>query len=219
MQDNLTKQQLAKLLVYHSRVRSQGGGPRRQWIGRALVRLSGLLWLRIKVEGEVPAGAMVMIANHSGGLDVFPMERLQKWRAPRGVVMGKAPLFASNPAAELLSSIGCFPVARGASDKQALLTALAALKAGATVSLFPEGKWVPGDEVGPFKNGAARLALEASVPILPVYISGAHDHWRAIMPKRVSIKVTVGKPIAPEGDAEQLTEQARQAVLKLRSGP
>ena len=38
------------------------------------------------------------------------------------------------------------------------------------------------------------------------------------MPKRVSIKVTVGKPIAPEGDAEQLTEQARQAVLKLRSG-
>ena len=215
MEDKLTPGQAAQLQKYRERVLH--GGPRRQWIGRTLVRLAGLIWLRVKVEGEVPPGAAVMVANHSGALDVFGMERLQKWGNPRGIVMGKAGLFKKRWSAELLSSIGCFPVIRGGADNQAIETSEQALANGASLSVFPEGSWFPDGNIRPFKQGAARIALQAGVPLLPIYLKGTQRHWRALTPKRVKITVIVGKPIQPQGSAEQLTEKAQQAVTSLKN--
>lgn len=214
MEDKLTPGQQKQLQKYRDRV--LGGGPGRQSAIRALVRLIGLVWLRVKVEGEVPRGAMVMVSNHSGALDVFGMERLQRWKKPRGIVMGNAGLFKKKWSAAILSSIGCFPVVRGGSDKPALNTAELALRNGACLTVFPEGTWYPDGQLRPFKQGAARIALQAEVPVLPVYLQGADHHWRALIPKRVKIRVLVGDPIPAEGSPEQLTQKIRQAVIELQ---
>lgn len=215
MEDKLTSRQAAQLQKYRDRVLD--GGPRRQSLFRALVRVIGLLWLRVRVEGEAPQEAVVMVSNHSGALDVFAMERLQRWKKPRGIVMGNAGLFKQPWAAAILSSIGCFPVVRGGADKAALQTAEMALRNGASLTVFPEGTWFPDGKLRPFKQGAARIALQAEVPVLPVYLEGADHHWRALIPKRVKIRVLVGEPIQPEGDPEQLTEKMREAVLELQA--
>jgi 1-acyl-sn-glycerol-3-phosphate acyltransferase len=49
------------------------------------------------------------------------------------------------------------------------------LKDGVSVLFFPEGTRVISEEMGPFKNGAFKLAVKEHVPILPLYIGGARE--------------------------------------------
>ena len=75
--------------------------------------------------------------------------------------------------------LGAFPVSleRGGTVKM-LKQTLASLRDGATLIIFPEGSRCFSDgKFLEFKTGAARLALEANVPILPVTIRGAHLIW------------------------------------------
>lgn len=80
----------------------------------------------------------------------------------------------------LMLRLGAFPVnttgKRGKLD--ALKKALKYLRAGDTLIVFPEGEREFADgEFLPFKPGAAWLAMEAGVPILPVTIRGGNRVW------------------------------------------
>lgn len=71
---------------------------------------------------------------------------------------------------------------------------------GLWVIMFPEGTRSPRGHVGNYKNGAARLAIEAGVPIVPIAVNSA-TCW----PKNTFIKtpgvidVSIGAPISPQG--------------------
>jgi 1-acyl-sn-glycerol-3-phosphate acyltransferase len=92
--------------------------------------------------------------------------------------------------------LGSFPVRRGASDQDALDTARAVLENGDTLLLFPEGTRVRGEGLGEPKRGAARLAIEANAPLVPVTITGTEKRkWP--LPRKV--KVTFGTPVPVEG--------------------
>ncbi len=75
-------------------------------------------------------------------------------------------------------ALGNFPIKRGG-GREALEHASWLLSKGQHVFLFPEGTRARGDLLGEFKVGPALLASEASVPVVPLYLSGL----RAIRPK------------------------------------
>ncbi len=102
--------------------------------------------------------------------------------------------------------------------------ALERLKEGVSVVVFAEGGRSAG-RLRSFKQGAARLALRAGVPVVPVGITGSAP----VLPKGSChvrpghIRVRMGEPIETQGmtkaDAEPLTRRMEAAVAALIAEP
>ena len=80
------------------------------------------------------------------------------------------------PLKYVLNGVGAFPVRRGQRDVQAIETAVQLARDGHVVAMFPEGTrrtkgLVKRFEARP-RSGAARIALEAGVPLVPAAVKG-----------------------------------------------
>jgi 1-acyl-sn-glycerol-3-phosphate acyltransferase len=135
--------------------------------------------------------------------------------------MAKSELFWP-PLGWLVKGAGGFKVRRGESDTHAIATAEALARKGYVVVMFPEGtrrsKGLRKKHVARAHTGAARIALAASVPLVPAAISGT-DRLRYLAPLRVAYGVPVdiddlrGRPV---GDvAQEATDRLMQAIHAL----
>ena len=141
--------------------------------------VSKSLW-RIRFEGveHIPAadaGGLIIAANHQTYVDPFwisiPIKRPIRYLAWSEAF--KWPLLG-----RLMELFGAWPLQVEGSDPAAIRRSLQWLRDGGAVVIFPEGERACSDgEMKKFKAGAARMALEANVPILPVTIRGAHRVW------------------------------------------
>ncbi|MGH2920555.1 MAG: lysophospholipid acyltransferase family protein, partial [Gaiellaceae bacterium] len=155
--------------------------------------LTGLpvkLLFRLRVTGKehLPRdGGYVLSANHLSNLDPWPLGLpLFPHRELR--FMAKAELFRS-PLWPILKFGGAFKVHRGQGDEAAIETAVRLAREGEVVAIFPEGTRREKGLVKKFQarphTGAARVALEAGVPLIPAAIAGT-DHIRRLGPLRVA---------------------------------
>jgi 1-acyl-sn-glycerol-3-phosphate acyltransferase len=177
--------------------------------------------LRAYEVEHVPAvGGFVLAANHLSNLDPWP---LGLPLFPRRFLrfMAKSELFWF-PLGTIISAGGAFRVRRGESDEEAISTAVALCRAGHGVVMFPEGtrrrKGLRKKHEVRWRAGAARIALEAGVPLVPAAIAGT-DRLARLGP----LRVRYGEPI-PLDDLVDLprahgarvaTERLREAVLQL----
>lgn len=121
------------------------------------------------VENLPPEGPVVLAANHLTNFDVFPIQLC----LPRPLFfLAKAELHQNRLMDAFLRQLGAFPVKRGASDEWALAHARKVLDHGQVLAIFPEGTRSKGKGLRPGKTGAARFALSANCPILPVAMTG-----------------------------------------------
>jgi 1-acyl-sn-glycerol-3-phosphate acyltransferase len=133
----------------------------------------------------------------------------------------KVPLFGT-----ALRRAGHIAIDRGDSQgaQEKLNQNLDALRTKVSVVLFPEGTRSEDGKLGPFKKGAAALALQAQVPVVPMAIAGT----RYILPKGFNaihggtVRLRIGQPIPTAGmtldDRGALTERMREEVAKLMVG-
>jgi 1-acyl-sn-glycerol-3-phosphate acyltransferase len=159
-----------------------------RWIGRWLYRPA----FRIRVSGlaRVPAsGPVVLVANHSTLIEpqvifgVLPR---------RSVFLVKSEL-ASGAMGWALRRIGQLPVRRGEADRAALMAAVAVLRGGGVIGVFPEGTRGSGD-VDRAEQGAAWLVRTTGAVVLPVATRGTlrpSGSGRRFRPK---LDVLVGEP-------------------------
>jgi 1-acyl-sn-glycerol-3-phosphate acyltransferase len=152
------------------------------------------------VERFPKSGPVVLAANHLTNFDVFPMQ----FALPRPIFyMGKEELFRNPIQDWLLRQLGGFPVYRGASDDWALRHARKVLEHGQVLGIFPEGKRSQGKGLHPAKSGAARFAIEAQCPLVPLAIYGPEFLFRNF-PRRTKVSLTIGFPIYPKPDESPL---------------
>ena len=189
----------------------------------------GKLWfralsLKLNVEGgeNVPTtGGCVLVSTHVSYLDFIfvglaaqPSKRLVRFMAKKAVFDHKI----SGP---LMRGMHHIPVDRkagaGAYDE-----ALKALRAGEVVGVFPEATISQSFEVKGLKSGAARMALAAGVPIVPVTIWGTQRLWtkghkRQLTRRNTPVTISIGKPVrAAEGDdALEVTRRIGEAMKTL----
>jgi 1-acyl-sn-glycerol-3-phosphate acyltransferase len=171
-----------------------------------------LVWLvfRPDVQGtaRIPESGCVVSANHLSGFDSWALTYVTRSRPPRN--MGKSDLFRNPVLAPIIRSLGAFPARDVGALAGGVPTAVALAAAGQPVAIFPEGARRRGTVRRP-RHGAARTALLAGVPLIPVAIAGT-DGWR----DRERWRIAVGDPIQLDDLRAQDPESAvREATRRL----
>ncbi len=171
--------------------------------------------LHVRGAENVPTqAACVLAVNHLTMYDVLPIQLALPTRPV--FFMAKEELFR-NPFTDLLfRSLLAFPVRRGGRDEWAMDFALQLLRNGQMVGIFPEGTRSYGHGLGRGKSGAARLALTAGCPILPMSLSGTHTLFKSVN-RRAEINVSIGSALIPQAheDVDDLTERTMQAIAAM----
>jgi 1-acyl-sn-glycerol-3-phosphate acyltransferase len=184
-----------RIARYHARARERGVNPIVYWITRAIIQPFFHLYFRLSRIGRehIPeSGPVIFASNHRSFLDPFIMGVCS--RRPIYYV-AKSEIFANPLVAWFVSSLGAFPVRRGAGDADMLETVSAILARGDQVLMFPEGTRTRPGALGRPKRGIGRIALETGAPVVPVAMIGTEavrKGWR-IRPHKV--RVRIGSPL------------------------
>lgn len=180
--------------------------------------------LRFDVRGaeHVPhRGGAVLVSNHISYLDFIftglaarPAKRLVRF-------MAKESVFRHKVSGPLMRAMKHIPVDRSRGE-HAYTHALAALRAGEVIGVFPEATISRSFTLKDFKSGAARLAQEARVPLVPMALWGTQRLWtkghkRDFGRHHLPISIRVGTPVEtdPDEPATGVTDRLRERVGEL----
>ncbi|WP_435157069.1 lysophospholipid acyltransferase family protein [Amycolatopsis sacchari] len=183
-----------------------------------------VLDLKLRVEGgeRLPRrGGAVIACNHVSYLDFIfcglgaqPAGRLVRF-------MAKEQVFRHRVSGPLMRGMHHIPVNREA-GRASYEEAVARLRAGEVVGVFPEATISPSFTVENIKSGAVRMAAEADVPVIPMAVWGTQRLWtkghpRTLTKRHVPISVLLGEPLRPrpEDDPELLTKDLRTRMSAL----
>ena len=176
--------------------------------------LYGPFRLRVSGKENVPASAgCVLACNHLSNFDPWPLA-MPLWPNRWLRFMAKSELYWW-PLRLLLSAAGAFKVRRGRGDMEAVENAVQLAGEGNVVVMFPEGtrrrKGMVKRHEARARSGAARIALEAGVPLVPAALAGT-DRLLALGPLRVAY----GPPIETDDlDPDDLRRSAQTATERL----
>ncbi|GAB3115203.1 lysophospholipid acyltransferase family protein [Streptomyces calidiresistens] len=183
-----------------------------------------MLDLRFDIGGteHIPRrGGAVLVSNHIGYLDfVFagltarPSRRLVRF-------MAKDSVFRHRVSGPLMRAMKHIPVDREQGE-HAFRHAVRALRSGEIVGIFPEATISRSFTLKEFKTGAARLAQQAGVPVLPVALWGTQRLWtkghpRDLRRNHFPITIRVGAPmeVDPREDPTKVTARLRSRIQEL----
>jgi 1-acyl-sn-glycerol-3-phosphate acyltransferase len=171
---------------------------------------------RLRARGieNLPAdGGFVLACNHVSSFDPWPLG-LPLWPKRQLRFMAKSELYWW-PLTYILNGAGAFPVRRGQRDAQAIETAIELVRAGHPVAMFPEGTRRRKGLVKKFesrpRSGAARIALEANVPLVPAAVAGTDGLMRFRQ-----VQTAYGPPVEIDDlRGEEIATAAKEATDRL----
>lgn len=156
-----------------------------------------------------PGGGTLFVLNHTWWFDaailcVFCMRR----HVHAVVAMDVA---KKGHATAALHGLRCICVDRAHPDLAFLREARSILREGGSVAIFPEGRLNPANTLLPFKQGAAMLALQAGVQVVPVYSLGNYQPFQRL-------QILFGRPLTlpqkPSASGVQEATELLQATMQ-----
>jgi len=131
-----------------------------------------------KYQG-LPKGGCIIVSNHICKIDPFIIgsgfiSRRMHFLAAEAVMNKK---FVSI----LLKGMGCIKIDRSISDIEAIKKSVSVLKNDKVLTMFPQGGVKADDNIDEVKSGAALIALQANVPIIPVYTNKKKTLQRQVL--------------------------------------
>jgi 1-acyl-sn-glycerol-3-phosphate acyltransferase len=170
-------------------------------------------------------GGAIVIANHSSHFDTpVALSALPSRISHRVLVAAAADKFYAVRRKHTWwysLFMNTFPVQRGGGTKQ-LEYPLSLLRNGWSILIYPEGGRSKSGQVQKFKHGVTIMAMQASVPVIPIYVEGLRD----VMPKGqrtprpAAVSARIGPPVSLEGvesvpDGTALLENAMRALARM----
>jgi 1-acyl-sn-glycerol-3-phosphate acyltransferase len=181
-------------------------------------------WVRLECAGfdAMPAAGVIVASNHLSYFDPLCLGTCLVDAGRTVRFLAKSELFDNPLVGWALRGAGQIPVKRRTRDARlALGHAVEALRAGATVVVYPEGTTTKNPDFSPqpAKSGLARLALLTGAPVVPVGQWGAHLLFAQgrIGPFRRGIRVVLraGPPLRLEADPDPSRDTVRSATERL----
>ncbi len=184
-----------------------------------------------KIEGKnyIPKDPFIAVSNHASFADdlIIPSIIVKSTNKKIRTYVNSR-FYKSAPLKIFLDHYGCIPVdvgkdvkeeeKRKKTNQKAFKLAKQALKEDKNVIIFPEGGRSHDGKLKKGKVGAAKLALAAKVPVLPIGIRGSYD----ILPKGAKFPrfkratVHIGKPLTfSTSNLEEITGKIMTQIQKL----
>ncbi len=134
-------------------------------------------------------GGALYVSNHKSFWDYLCYFFLVYFHKLRPVVSSL--IYNKNPVLRfLLAMCGAIVVGEDPLDVTYIDTCVSLLRKGKKIVIFPEAHFIQGDKILPFSPSFAKIALEADVPIVPLYIDGRYHLFKRT-------HVVVGRRIYP----------------------
>ncbi len=182
------------------------------------------LGLNFEFQGQenVPLkGGAILAINHTSYLD-FALAGTAALPAKRYVrFMAKKEIFDNKIAGPLMRGMHHINVDRS-NGSASFVAALRSLKDGEIIGIFPEGTISTSFEIKGLKSGAVRLAIGASIPIIPTIVwGGQRVYTKGVKPNfkrnRIPVSVSFGEPIfySRETDVEVAEAHLREVMIEM----
>ena len=191
-------------------------------IGRGVTIAQGLK-MRLSGEENIPdKGGAVIVCNHTGYMD-FLFGAFLAYRKRRLVrYLAKDSIFKTPVAGQLFRLMGHVPVDRidgGAS----IVKGIELAKSGELVGVFAEGTISRSFEIRSMRNGAARIAHGAGVPIIPQVIFGSQRLWTKGQKKHLGrtktpVLIKALEPYYTTGDFDADIAEVRRRMQEALEG-
>jgi 1-acyl-sn-glycerol-3-phosphate acyltransferase len=134
-------------------------------------------------------GGAVLAMNHIGWLDIPVFGTV----CPRRIVfLAKVELHRMPGLGQLIRAHGALAVRRGESDREAIRLAREAVRSNDLLGMFVEGTRQRSGEPGKAMPGAAFVAMQEGVPVVPAAVYGSHV-WA--LGNRAPVSVAFGEPM------------------------
>jgi 1-acyl-sn-glycerol-3-phosphate acyltransferase len=174
------------------------------------------------LENIPERGGAVVAINHTSYVDFFPAALAAYHGHRRMRFMIKTEMQDVKVVNFLIKHSGTIPVDRRA-GAGAYAVAVERLRAGEIVGVYPEATISRSFELKEFKTGAARMAREAEVHIVPLIVWGSQrmwtkDHPRNMGRKKIPITVAVGAPVYAAESIDETNAAMREAMNTLLHG-
>lgn len=162
-------------------------------------------WRVLIANGEVVprSGAAVIACNHVSYLDpvMLGLATERQGRLPR--FLAKRELFGVPVFGAMLRQMRHVPVDRRGAAAQSLPEGVRRLRDGHVVAVFPEATIRPEFDPANGKTGAARLAMQAEAPLIPMGLWGgqaiASKGEKVHLRRGVPLAIHLGEPLWPDG--------------------
>lgn len=187
---------------------------------KALLRGIDLTYQVVGAEHVPRVGGGVLASNHVSYLDFIHCGRAAHPSGRLVRFMAKQSVFDHPASGLLMRSMHHIPVDRSA-GASAFTAAVQALGAGEVVGVFPEATISQAFEPKAFKTGAARMAAQANVPLIPMVTFGGQRLWtkgrKREIHRHVCVSLTVGEPFHPtlDEDPVAVTADLRERIIGL----
>ena len=171
------------------------------------------VWGRVEVAGVdvLPrSGPVLLVANHDSQTDPLAIGVAARHRRQIRA-LAKRSLWDKPGLGRILDGMGQIPIERAAGDADALVNAVAALRRGSCIGVFPEGTISVGRRLRA-RSGIGRLALEVpEARLVCATVEGTPDFAR--FPKRPRVRVRFFDPASGQTDPSESAAGLAQRLL------
>ena len=157
-----------------------------------------------------------MAANHASYFDI-PLLGCGMFR--RAWYLGRSDLFVPGLKG-VLQWLGWIPLKLGRLDRKAFDRAVALIKAGKVVVIFPEGGRTHDGRLRPPKAGLGMIVAQTGCQVVPAYLKGTFDvlPTGAKRPRFHPVSVSFGPPLSfaqePHRESKQFYQEVSRAVME-----
>ena len=152
---------------------------------------------RNKTTGVAP---FLICPNHQSYLDPFVLCSNYPFRIFRNIFHVGAKMFFETATMRFVAKmLNVVPIDQDTQLMRAMKAGAIGLKHGKILNIYPEGERAFDGKLHEFKKGAAILATELDLPIVPVALDGLQNVWarRSWRIRPAKVKIWIGEPFYP----------------------
>ncbi len=164
-------------------------------------KLFNRAFMRLEVQGEEVFSELkrpfLICPNHQSFLDPVIITANYPFEIYKNIFHVGAKMYFNNPFTAILGRLlSVVPIDPDTELMKAMKAGAIGLKHGKVLNIYPEGERAFDGKLSEFKKGAAILATELDMPIVPVAIDGIYKVWgrQSWIIKPAKVKVRYGKP-------------------------